>query len=116
MFEKKGNLQIFRNNGNRHHQTDGEKGKKKKTTRNQTILQKAHPRDKHLGCPPCQTIGSIFEVDDGGTSKNVGPGKPSKYTQVISTGVKNDIKQNGRQGAVVFIRLLIQPECDTKPF
>ena len=40
-----------------------------KTTRNQTIDQKSHQRDKD-GNPPSQIRGTVFEVNGGGTSTN----------------------------------------------
>ena len=42
--------------------------KNEKTTRNQTVSKKSHPRDKHLGCPPCKILGIILKVDERKTS------------------------------------------------
>ena len=39
-------------------------------TWNQTIQQKSHQWDKHLGCHSCQILRTIFEGDNGGTSTN----------------------------------------------
>ena len=38
------------------------------TTQKKTISQKSYQRDKHRGCPLCQTLGNIFEVDERGPS------------------------------------------------
>ena len=54
----KGNLRVLENIGSGHHQTSKYERKKfksvslenEKTTRNQTIYQKPHQRDKYLGC------------------------------------------------------------------
>ena len=35
----------------------------KKTTRNQTIQQKPHQRDKHLACPSLKILETILNVD-----------------------------------------------------
>ena len=43
---------------------------KEKTTRNQTIQQKSHYRDKNLGCHPSKILGNILKVDEGKTSTN----------------------------------------------
>ena len=52
---RKGNLLILKDIGSGHHQTNEDEKEKKrisqkneKTTRNKTILQKSHKRDKHL--------------------------------------------------------------------
>ena len=34
-----------------------------KTTRNQTILQKFHRRNKHIGCSPFKILGTILEME-----------------------------------------------------
>ena len=38
-----------------------------KTTRNQTIQQKAHQGDKYLACLPCKILGTFPDVHEGRT-------------------------------------------------
>ena len=68
------NLRILGNIGRGYHQTSRNERKKlkrvvsqenEKTTRNETMLQKSHQRDKRLGCPSCEILGSILGVDEG---------------------------------------------------
>ena len=40
------------------------------TTLSQTIWQKSHQRHKHLGCPPCNILGTILKVDETRISTN----------------------------------------------
>ena len=69
--QRKGNLQFLGNIGRGHHPASGDERKdskrvpqeNEKTTQNQTVLQKPHQRDKHLGCPPCKILGTIFNVE-----------------------------------------------------
>ena len=38
-----------------------------KTTRDKTLQQKPHQRNKYLGCAPCQIFGTLSQVDQRGT-------------------------------------------------
>ena len=42
----------------------------KKTSRNQTLQQKSHQRNKQLSCPPCKILGTILKMDMGRTQTN----------------------------------------------
>ena len=39
-----------------------------KTYRNQVLEQESHQCDKHLGCPPCNILDTVLQVDEGKTS------------------------------------------------
>ena len=49
-----------------------------KTAWKQTILQKSHQRDKHLGCPPSKILWTIPKVDERRTSTNGAEKKKKK--------------------------------------
>ena len=42
--------------------------------RNPVLQRKYHQKNKHMGCPPCKLLGTLLEMDKGGTSTN-GPGE-----------------------------------------
>ena len=75
---RKGKLQLLGNIGSEHHQTseDERKNKKRiaqtseKISRNQTLQQNFHQRDKHLGSPPCKILGTSLLMDKGRTQIN----------------------------------------------
>ena len=70
-IQREGNIQMLGNIGSGHHQISGDERKNfkripqenEKITRNQTISQKSHQRNKYLGCPPRKVLGNILKVD-----------------------------------------------------
>ena len=78
--------------GNGHLQTSADERKNlksvsqknEKTSRNQSILQKSHERNKHLVCPSRKILGTILEVDEGRTSTN---GPKNKKTRDDAYGL-----------------------------
>ena len=71
---RKEKLQVFGNIRSKHHQTSGNDRKNnksvpqtdEKTSQNQTLQQKSHQRDKHLGYPTCKILRTILKIEKGG--------------------------------------------------
>ena len=73
---RKGKLQVLGNIRSGHHQTEMKEKlprvlqTSEKTSLNQTLLQKSHKRDKHLGSPSWRVLGTILRMNKGRTSTN----------------------------------------------
>ena len=90
MSWRKGDLHILWDIGSEHHQTCGEERKiflkisqeYEKKHQIQSTRQKSHQRDKYLGCPPRETLGTILKVDEGRTLIN-GPENKKKTMHTV---------------------------------
>ena len=76
---RKGKLQVLGNIGGGYHQTNKyerrnnkrvQQEKDEKTPQNQTLLQKSHQEDKHLGSPVSKILKIILNIDKGLTETN----------------------------------------------
>ena len=68
---RKEKLELIGNIGSRHQQTSRDERRNNervpKTTeeasRNENLLQKSHRKHQHLGCPPCNLLETIVEMN-----------------------------------------------------